>query len=104
MSSKLMNMQVVPNESVVRAQIVQIDPDPNGQGWIWEVAVKSAQDVEGYANFVKAYVGKNIRVYVKKTRQMFVQNDSLEARITYHGDARGGSFTLIQNGIRKLTE
>lgn len=94
---------VVPNQSIVQATIVQISRDPNGAGWVWQLTVLAAWDVKGYPNFVKAYVGKHIEVYVQETVKVKLsENDSFQARIAYRGDERGGRFTLIESGIRKI--
>jgi hypothetical protein len=101
--NKPSSVPVVPNESIVQAQIVQITRDEDGQGWVWQSTVLSTRDVKGYPNFAKAYVGKHIDVYVQTTlRIRFSENDSFQAHIAYHGDERGGRFTLIENGIKKL--
>ena len=97
------SVPVVPNESIVQAQIVQITRDEDGQGWVWQSTVLSTRDVKGYPNFAQAYVGKHIEVYVQTTlRIRFSENDSFQAHIAYRGDERGGRFTLIENGIKKL--
>ncbi|MBI1743122.1 hypothetical protein HYR54_08665 [Candidatus Acetothermia bacterium] len=94
---------VTPNASRVRGQLVRIVPDPSGRGSLWEIAIDRAQDVEGLPNFAQAYVGKTIQVYVHPELKLVLNiGDTLQARIAFRGDERGGQFVLIEDDASKL--
>lgn len=87
---------VVPNASQIRGQLRQIRPEPDGRGAVWTIRVDAAHDVEGMPNFARAYVGQPIEVYVHpELRPMLTEQNSLEARVAFRGDERGGRFVLL---------
>jgi hypothetical protein len=92
-----------PNASQIRGRLVGIEPNPEGPGSIWEIAIEEARDVEGMANFAQARVGQPIQVYVQpQLRHNLATADEIEARVTFRGDERGGSFFLIDESVRKV--
>ncbi len=94
---------VVPNASQVRGRLLRIKPEPGARGFVWEIAVYEARDIEGLPNFAKAHVGKIIQVYVhQESHRDLAEADSVEARIAFRGDERGGRFVLIEDDVRKL--
>lgn len=94
---------VVPNASRVRGRLVRIKREPGARGSVWEITVDEARDVEGLPNFAQAHVGKIIQVYVhQELHHDLAERDSLEARIAFRGDERGGRFVLIEDDVRKL--
>lgn len=94
---------VVPNASQIRGRLLQIRPEPDGRGAVWEVAVDEAHDVDGMPNFARELVGRPIQVYVHpELRPAVTESDPLEARVTYRGDERGGRFVVVGDELRKL--
>lgn len=94
---------MVPNASRVRGRLIGIEPEPDGNGANWEIALDEAQDVDGLPNFARAYTGQVIQVYVHPELQTDVsEKDRLEARVSYRGDERGGRFALVEDDVRKL--
>ena len=95
--------QVVPNASRVRGRLVQVQPEPDGYGSVWEVAVDESLDIDGLPNFTRAHVGKTIPVYVHpELEHELTEKDKMEARVTFRGDERGGRFVLTEDDVRKL--
>jgi hypothetical protein len=102
-STRPLGVSVVPNASTVRGSLTRILPEAEGDGAIWEIRVDEAKDAGGLANFVRAYVGKPIHVYVQPHLQHHLaENDRLEARIAFRGDEHGGRFVLIGDDIHRL--
>jgi hypothetical protein len=94
---------VVPNASLVRGRLLSVKPWPGGPGTEWAIVVDGAQDVAGLPNFVRDYVGKTINVRVRsEIKPPVPEHHSLEARIAYRGDERGGLFTLVGNEAREV--
>jgi hypothetical protein len=96
-------VSVVPNASRVRGQLLHIGPDRGGRGSLWEVKVKEARDVPGMPNFAVAHVGKAINIYVHpELKSPLKAGDTLEARVAYRGDERGGEFAIVDDDVRRL--
>jgi len=95
---------VIPNEALVRGKFVSIKTRSNG-GLDFDVLVDNAFDIPGYPNFARSYIGQTIRVSVQPGVQLqdtLRENDSIELRVAYRGDERGGQFSLIEDHICKL--
>ena len=92
-----------PNECVVRGRISRVGPSPEGEGRIWELKVEEAEDVGGMRNFARTRVGEEISVLVPPGEAKGLKKgDRVEARLSYEGDERGGTFFLKEKGARKL--
>jgi hypothetical protein len=92
-----------PNESVVRGALEGAGPSPEGQGRLWELKVEETDDVGGMRNFARPRVGEVISVLVPPGEGRGIkEGDRVEARLSYEGDERGGSFFLKEGGARKL--
>ena len=93
---------VVPNASQIRGQLRQIRPEPEGCGAVWTIRVDEARDVDGMPNFARAYVGQPIEVYVHpELRPALAEQDSLEVRVAYRGDERGGRFVILNDELHQ---
>jgi len=93
-----------PNECVVRGPVKSNRPSPEGAGRLWEMTVEETDDVEGRRNFARARVGEEISVLVPPGEAKGVKKgDRVEARLSYEGDERGGTFILKEGGARRLT-
>ncbi len=98
-------MFVAPNASRIAGTVVGVEPEPNGRGSVWRIAVDRAIDVGNLPNFVRAHVGKIIPVHVQpRLKETVAEADTLEAQIAYRGDERGGGFVVVGNDVRKLAE
>ncbi len=94
---------VVPNASLVRGRLERIEPEPGGSGSVWEIGVDGSDDVEGMPNFTRTRVGQKIQVYVHpQFPRTLKAKDTVEARVAYRGDERGGRFVLVDDQVRKL--
>lgn len=92
-----------PNECVVRGPVKSVGPSPGGEGHLWELKVEEADDVGGMRNFARARVGEEISVLVPPGEAKGIKKgDRVEARLSYEGDERGGTFLLKEGGARKL--
>jgi len=92
--------QVVPNASRVEGKLLAIEPEPDGVGSIWKIAVERAYDVEGLPNFAQSYAGSTIEVYVRpRLKSGLRAGERLRARVTYRGDERGGRFALAADDV-----
>ncbi len=92
---------VVPNASLVFGVLARIRPAPGGD-CVWEIDVTEARDVEGLANFVAPYRGKQLAVHVRAGLVSPVRElDVIEARVAFRGDERGGRFVLVGDNVRK---
>jgi hypothetical protein len=94
---------VVPNESLVRGKVMSIKQDAGAGGAEWQVTIKETRPVGNSPDFVQAYIGKTISVFVARGAAGAVaENDMIEAHLAYRGDERGGRFVLVGDGVRKL--
>jgi hypothetical protein len=93
---------VIPNAALVRGKLISVKVRPDG-GSDFDIIVDKAFDVSGYPNFARSYIGQTIWVSVQPGLQHALQeSDSIEARVAYRGDERGGRFTLVEDYLRKL--
>jgi hypothetical protein len=94
---------VVPNAGYVQGKLVAVEPDPAGTGSVWQIAVHEARDVPGLPNFAASSIGKTIAVYIHPELKADVDvGATLQARVTYRGDERGGRFALIEDDVRRI--
>jgi len=94
---------VIPNASRVRGRVLRVSAEPGGHGSVWDIAVETAHDIEGFPNFVKDHVGKTIQVYVHpRLQSALAEKDILEARVAFREDERGGRFVLTEDQVRKV--
>ena len=92
---------VVPNASRIRGRIVR--QTAGEEGALWEISLDTAEDVEGMPNFAHSYVGQTIQVHLHPTLKTSVkQGDSVEARVAYRGDERGGRFAIVGDDVKKV--
>jgi hypothetical protein len=101
---KPLRVPVIPNEALVRGKLVSIKTRGDG-GSDFDIIVDNASDVSGYPNFAHSYIGQTIRLSVPpgvQFRDALKENNSIEARVAYRGDERGGRFNLVDDHIRKL--
>ena len=96
-------VSVAPNESKIRGKITRIQPGPEGVGQVWEVEVTESIESGSTRDFARAYVGKTLLVYIHPDlKKRLKENDYIEARIFYQGDARNGAFFLIGDDVQKI--
>ena len=101
--SRLSGVAVVPNASRVRGRLLRVSTESGSHGSVWDIAVEAAHDIEGLPNFVKDHVGKTIQVYVQPhVQSKLAEKDTLEARVAFRGDERGGRFVLSADKARKV--
>jgi hypothetical protein len=92
-----------PNESIVRGEVVEVTPVPEGMGAICKVRLQAARDVGDLANLAASRVGEVVEVYVHpKVKGRLKEGDQIEAHISYMGDERGGGFYLKGDQVRNL--
>ena len=92
-----------PNESTIRGRLLDIQPGPEGLGFIWKVEVTESQDIDQLPNFTRPYVGQCLSIYVHPDMKKSVQEaDLIEARLFFQGDESGGAFFLCDDDVRKL--
>lgn len=92
-----------PNESMLQGKLVRIDSGPDGMGSIWSVEVIASHDVDQLPNFTQAHIGETISIYIHpEMKTSLAPGDNIQARVSYHGDERGGAFFLIDDDVSKL--
>jgi hypothetical protein len=92
----------MPNAGRIRGEIVRIQPEADGFGSIWEVALREVQDVRGFANFARGYLGGTVALYVQPGLQdRAAVHDSISAKVAFRGDERGGRFVVLDDEVRK---
>jgi hypothetical protein len=100
---EMYGVPAAPNDCVVRGRLERVGPGPGGQGRAWELKVEETDDVEGRPNFARSRLGDVVSVLVPPGQgKGFKKGDRVEARLTYEGDERGGSFFLCGGEARKL--
>ena len=99
---QIAGVPAIPNVSQVRGKLMRVDSEMDGS-FRWEIQVEEARDVNGLSNFVRAYIGSPIQVFIHPQFQStFVVGDVLEARIAFRGDERGGRFFLLDDAVHRL--
>lgn len=94
---------VVPNACYVQGELVAVDRDPAGAGSVWRIAVREARDVPGLPNFAASWIGKTIAVYIHPELETNLKvGATVQARVAYRGDERGGRFALVEDDFRRL--
>jgi hypothetical protein len=95
----------MPNAGRIRGEIVLVEPEADGFGSTWEVAVRSVQDVPGFANFARSYLGGTLRLYVHPGLQdRAAVHDHIAAKVAFRGDERGGRFVVLDDDLHKEYE
>lgn len=93
---------VRPNASIVNGKVsgysVQ-DPSLFGmQGtdplYLLDIQIESTEDIPGELNFMQSKIGLIIKAYSSTKLPADVYGQRISARITYHGDERGGKYWL----------
>ncbi len=97
------NVSVVPNASKVRGVLLQIKPEPDGWGSVWELALNNTCSIPELPNFVNDYVGRIIEVFVPpRPRHNVKERDEIEAKVAFRGDEKSGRFVLVEGEAHKV--
>jgi hypothetical protein len=92
----------MPNAGRIRGQVVGIQPEADGFGSTWEVSVQDVQDVPGFANFARNYLGRTLELFVHPgLKDRAAVHDNIAAKIAFRGDERGGRFVVLDDDLRK---
>jgi hypothetical protein len=93
---------VRPNACRIRGKVLEIHPEPDNAGAVWDVALSEAQDVPGSPNFAANLVGRTIHLYVHPDLAEPVSaGDHVSATVSYRGDERGGRFAVVEDGAHR---
>jgi hypothetical protein len=94
---------VIPNAGLVRGTLKAIMPDPSGRGHQWSISIEEVQDVLGYPNFARQYLGQSIDVFVHAAISVSAKiSERLELKITYRSSGVVGRFAVISDHVVKL--
>lgn len=92
---------VMPNAGRIRGEIVRILPEADGFGSTWKVSVQDVQDVAGFANFARNYLGRTLELFVHPgLENQAAVHDNIAAKIAFRGDEHGGRFVVLDDDLR----
>jgi|RhiMetdeSRZDD1v2_1073273.scaffolds.fasta_scaffold701167_2 hypothetical protein len=97
------NVTAIPNESKIHGQLIDITSGPEGMGYVWKIKVDGSSDVKDLPNLTRMHIGKIITIYVHPgLKKQLAKADTIEARVSFQGDAQGGAFFLLGDDVCKL--
>lgn len=103
MEEKQYGVSAAPNEGRVRGKLLEVEAGPEGVGAIWKVTVSETEDVGKLPNFARDLVGKVISIYIHPyLKKKFSKFDSIDARISFQGDEKGGDFFLMGDDVHRI--
>jgi hypothetical protein len=101
-SQSLQAVPVIPNEGIIEGEVVSyciisssiLNIKPAQKLYRLRIKVTASKDVKGKQNLTKNKVGKTIEVYSKKKIPEDIFKKTINARIVYRGDERGGLYWI----------
>jgi PBP1b-binding outer membrane lipoprotein LpoB len=85
---------VVPNDSIVTAQILSFEPLGGTFPWQIELRLIDSQDVSGYVNMTKVRIGQALLAKTKENMAVYGRGDTITGHLKFQGDERGAFFFL----------
>ena len=100
---EMYGVPAAPNACLERGRLESVKPGPEGQGHVWELLVEETEDENDLPNFARSRRGEVVSVLVPPGEgARLKKGDRVEARLSFEGDERGGTFFLKEGGTRKL--
>lgn len=107
--SLVQSVPVIPNESIVAAEVVDlttidattVNINPPQVLFRMKLRLLSVQESPPLANFLHAKKGEIIEVYSKESLSSGLVGKVMKARITFRGDERGGLYWIQEITERK---
>jgi hypothetical protein len=92
----------MPNAGRIRGEILHVLPEADRFGAVWQVAIRDVQDVPGFTNFARSYLGNTISLFVHPGLQdRATAHDRIAAKVAFRGDERGGRFVVLDDDLQK---
>jgi len=85
---------VVPNDSIIVAQILSIKPLADVFPWQVELRLTDSQDVPGYVNMTRVKVGQTLLTKTQENMAAYGKGDTITGHLSLKGDERGTFFYL----------
>lgn len=100
----LLAVPVVPNESLVTAEVVEQDIvdsatlkiEPKQELYRWKLRLIKVEAVQNKANFLAGYEGKSIEALSKEAPPVSsLVGKTIKARVSFRGDEKNGRYWLV---------
>lgn len=95
------SVMVVENNSLVTGRVERLnvkEPPP----YSLKLKIISSEDIDGLANFTKQRVGQTIEVFSNQKPSPSLPKKTIQGRVSYSGDERGGRFWIRE--IKKVKD
>jgi len=89
-------LPVVPNDSIVIAQIISIRPLAGIFLWQVELDLLNSLDIQGYTNMTKANTGQALIARTRENMDVYEIGDKINGHLSVKGDESGTFYYLSE--------
>jgi hypothetical protein len=81
-----------PNDSIVTAKVISIDPVPGSYPWQLTIQIEQSLDVPGFVNRTSDKIGQQITALTNENLSAIKAGQKITAHVKFQADEKGGTY------------